>query len=311
MKLERLLIVGKQSKSVLDQHHLIMTDAQLRVHYAEQGIDPERIRLSAESQRISMAAVRATFPEAQVISFEELTPDRANAAEGIAFAGGDNHFQRGSHYVFGQTPVIGFNTDYRPGGSVGALLPFWVDHLASLRARLLTGAYEVEKWTRLEVLVRGQRVGLALCEVTWGETYFGHMSRGVFQILPGGQPISHKSNAPIIVTGSGSSGWYDAEWRVADRPPDYFPRTAREAHLLIRAPYLGLKSSDRPQTSFILREGEELHVTSQCDTAGVIDLDSREKPVIPFPQGAKAVIRLSDLPLHVVRMRGLDGLYEM
>lgn len=311
MKLDRLLIVGKQSKSVLDQHHLILTGAQLREHYAEQGMDPERIRLSAESQQVAMAALRAAFPEARVISFEELTPDRANAAEGIVFAGGDNHFQRGSHYVTGTTPMIGFNTDHRPGGSVGALLPFWANHLAELRARLLKGTYDLEQWTRLEVLVRDQRVGLALCEVTWGEAYFGHMSRGVFQILPGGQPISHKSNAPIIVTGSGAPGWYDAEWRVADRPPDYFPRTAREGHLLIRAPYLGLQVTERPQTSFLLRDGEELHITSQCDTAGVIDIDSRKDPVIPFPQGAKAVIRVSNSPLHVVRMKGFDGLFEI
>jgi NAD kinase len=294
MDLRRMALVPKMSKYEWDRHCFGLDHEGLLTKYRQEGVDMESILASHERQRAALAHVTQRLGAATVLARDDVTRAVNDRFDLVISLGGDNHFQYLTHFLT-TTPILGMNSDVQT--SVGALTPFLPEHTDTLLARLEADEYEIEEWTRLAAQVNGHAIEYATCIYFIGEAERQFMSRHILEVQ--GQREEQKGAGLLVVTGAGSTGWYDSACRYQFPDGNAFPPTAPFARFLLTEPYRG-RLSGHDLRHGELRPGEELHVHSLNDDRGLIGSDSIE--VYPANRGTHILIRLAPHPLRVVAM---------
>jgi NAD+ kinase len=304
--LDRVVVVTKQSKVQYDMERYGWSYDQLQEEYARGPEDKSRILKSHQRQLAALEVLACYIDPARIVSRNDLlVEDVANASLVIAF-GGDNHLQFVSHYIEGDTPLWGVNSD--PQTSFGALLGGEIRDLPAALGALSQGAYRFEPWTRLQVEVDGRFLPAALCDVYIGERERKYMSRHRLEVTDSAgvsTSIEQKSSGMLISSGAGSSGWAKSAGRYLHGGECDFSRESRYARFLLTEPSSAIPGRDDSRQSGplpsrcegILLEGERLVVHSLNDSEGIVSIDSLEE--IPFPRGRTITVRIDPNPLWV------------
>jgi hypothetical protein len=294
MDLRRIALVPKMSKYEWDRHCLGLDHEGLLAKYRQEGVDMDSILASHERQAAALAQVQRHLQGGTLLARDEVTAAVNERFDLIISLGGDNHFQYLSHFLT-TTPILGINSDVQT--SVGALVPFLPEQIEVLVARLEAGDYAVEEWTRLAAWVNGRAIEWATCVYFIGEAERHFMSRHILEFR--GQQEEQKGSGLLIVTGAGSTGWYDSACRYRFPEGNAFAPTAPWACFLLTEPYHGRLSGQALQHGEI-RPGEELCVHSLNDDRGIISSDSIE--VYSANRGTHLCVRLAPQPLRVIAM---------
>lgn len=278
--LEEIRIIAKKSRHTLELERSGLSHLELMARYEERKEDVAALLGSHQRQEESLHALRKIFGPTQFIERDELTPESLRGAKAVIALGGDNHFQYVSHHVTDQL-LIGVNSD--PVLSTGAQVLFRAHELPEIIAKLASGRYEVEEWTRLRVQIDREEFPPILDQLYLGESDPVEMSHYVVK-LKGDQEVQ-KSSGIMVATGAGSTGWYDA---ALHGPSDVFQKTKKEAHFVAReCPRLGRIPYRMKQG--VLTNLDELTILSKNDE-GVARADSLER--LPFRRGAVAHITI-------------------
>lgn len=304
--LDRVVVVTKQSKVQYDMERYGWSYDQLQEEYARGPEDKSRILKSHQRQLAALEVLACYIDPARIVSRNDLLiEDVANASLVIAF-GGDNHLQFVSHYIEGDTPLWGMNSD--PQTSFGALLSGEIRDFPAALGALSRGDYRFEPWTRLQVEVDGRFLPSALCDVYIGERERKYMSRHSLEVTDSvgvSTSIEQKSSGMLISSGAGSSGWARSAGRYLHGGQCDFPRDSRYARFLLTEPSSAIPGSHDLRgggalpfrSDGILLEGERLVVHSLNDGDGIVSIDSLEE--IPFPRGRTVIVRIDPRPLWV------------
>ncbi len=294
MDLSKAVIVPKLSKYELDMRRYILAHDQLMEKYRQEGIDIKKIMNSHERQKNALNELKRYFSEQQFIPRDNLTSDIAAKASLIISFGGDEHFKYVSHFVDNGL-IMGINSD--PLTSEGVLNYFVVDGIEEKLKKLEKGDYAIEEWTRVNAELNRHPVALATSDYLLSKDRRKDMSRHVLEYR--NMKEEQKSSGLLVVSGAGSTGWYDSASGDLYPNGDKFPKNADYAKFFVTEPYRGRLTRCRMRLG-ILEKGEELIVRSLNDDSGILTADSVED--YPFNRGAKAVIKISDKPLRVVKV---------
>jgi NAD kinase len=316
LDLSRVLVVTKLSKVQYDMERFGWSYAQLQDEYARGPEDKTRILTSHARQMAALEVLSSYIEPQRIVSRNALSiEDVKNASLVIAF-GGDNHLQYVSHYIEGNIPIWGINSD--PLTSFGALLGAQICDLPEALGKLSRGEYRFEPWTRVRVEVDGTPLPAALCDVYIGERERKYMSRHLLEMsdqMGNTTTTEQKSSGLLISTGAGSSGWAKSAGRYLHGGECDFPREARYARFLLTEPSSAIPDRDDVRLNGplprrcdgVLVEGEKLVVHSLNDSDGIVSIDSLEE--VSFPRGRTITVQVDPEPLWVPVIE-LDRLYE-
>ncbi|MBR9705598.1 hypothetical protein GOV14_01045 [Candidatus Pacearchaeota archaeon] len=227
----------------------------------------------------------------KTIAFNELHDDHFQDIDLVVTIGGDGTFIRTTHFMRGDTPILGINSE--PEFSEGALTSIKNDQVHEL-GNFLTGNYKVLKRPRARVLHNGKIIQeLALNEVYVGTKDQFHTSRYILE--HNGKEEEHRSSGALVVTGSGSSAWY----KSAGGTP--FPAHEKKLKLLVREPFQSRIFNPEMIESEI-EEGKKIKFTSKRSYGGVVAIDSYA--TYDFNNGDIIEIRISSQPLCVIIRNG-------
>lgn len=294
MNASSIIVVPKMSKYEWDMHTYRLMPNELIEKYTREGVDADVILSSHNRQKESEMMLRKFFSENQFISRELLTGDVSEKAELVIALGGDNHFQYVSHFIE-NTLIMGVNSDTMT--SEGALTYYTAVDFDRLLRKLDARDFNVEEWTRLEARINGYNAALATSEYFLGERERSNMSR--HNLMFKNEKEEHKCSGLIIATGAGSTGWYDAACRYLHPNGNAFPKDSGYCIFLASEPFRGKR--DYRKLEGRIEKDQELEVVSLNNSDGILSADSME--TYNFSRGSKAVIRISDLPLRVVKVR--------
>jgi NAD kinase len=225
--------------------------------------------------------------EFSCINFNELHDDHFQDKDLVITIGGDGTFIRTSHFVRGDTPILGINSE--PETSEGALTTLNCDEVCHLK-NILQGDYETIKRLRARVIKNGELVReLALNEVYVGAANQFHTSRYV--IKHRGQEEEHRSSGVLVVTGAGSKAWYMS---AGGKP---FAHDEPRLKFRVREPFVS-RIFKPILTTGEIEKHETIIFESKRENGGVISVDSWA--IYDFNNGDKVEIRISSQPLNVI-----------
>ena len=269
---------------------------EIEAIYKEDGRDFQRELVSHQRQLAARAVLSESFLPSQFVD-ADLSNDEIREmirkAQLVVSFGGDNHFQRVSHLIDPNTPILGINSDKAPNGSTGALLPYSAESFLESLGSIENGEYKFEPWTRISVEINVKKVGVATCEVFLGEDRRPLMSG--YRLYLRDKVAEHKSSGLVVSNGAGSTGWFDNA--ISSYFPEglQFPKTERTLRFVATEAF---RRTWQKMQHGAVYEGEELVVESRNDDKGIIELDSLE--TFPFERGKKARLTVEQDPLWVI-----------
>jgi NAD+ kinase len=221
------------------------------------------------------------------ISFSELHDEHFEDKDLVITIGGDGTFIRTTHFLRGDTPILGINSE--PETSNGGLTTLNRDEIQELN-NILNGKFKIIKKPRARAIRNGQLIKeLALNEVYVGAANQFHTSRYV--IKHKGKEEEHRSSGVLVVTGSGSHAWY----KSAGGTP--FNHDSEKLKFLVREPFISRIFKPKLTNGDIEKE-EKIIFKSKRKDGGVISIDSW--PTYDFNEGDIIEIRISGQPLKVI-----------
>ena len=221
------------------------------------------------------------------IKFNELHDSHFEDKDLIITIGGDGTFIRTTHFIRGETPILGINSE--PETSEGALTTLNRDEIENLK-EILCGECEIIKRLRARVIRNGELVKeLALNEVYVGAANQFHTSRYV--IKHRNEEEEHRSSGVLVLTGAGSDAWYKS---AGGKP---FNHDEEKLKFLVREPFT--RRIFQPKlTKGEIEKDEKIIFESKREDGGVISVDSWA--IYDFNKGDIVEIRLSSQPLNVI-----------
>lgn len=276
-------------------HRLRSTPESIAAKYKREGVDIPKVMESHERQKKSLHELKKLFEEKQFVSRNDLTKRIVYNKDLVISLGGDNHFQYITHFVDSEL-IMGINSD--PLASEGALTYFTTKNFERILKKLQNDKFEVEEWTRLEAKLNGSKVERATDSYFLGEYSRIKASTHILEFR--GKKERQKCAGLIVATGAGSTGWFNSACRYIHHKGKKFPKTKKCAEFLVTEAYRG-KINKYSMLSGTIKKDDELIVHSLNDDKGILIADSMNAEH-NFNEGAKAVIRISDKPLRVVRI---------
>ena len=289
--MKRILVVAKQSKYEYEKEKFGLSHEQICEKYIGEHANLEAILASHDAQLSARKLFRQLMPEAEMVMMNEVREKIKGYDMAVSF-GGDNSFTYLGHFL-DEIPVVGMNSD--PGRSVGALCMWSAKDLNEFVQRIRRGEYRIEEWTRLQAVVDGAEIERATTEYFVGEKLRKDMSRHV--MVYHGREYEQKSSGLIVVSGAGSTGWYDSANKFLFPNGNRFPKTDKKGVFIVTEPYLYKSRGDGLYCGELL-PGEELTLYSLNDGAGIVSVDCWHEH--DFSRGKKAVIKISEQPLRTV-----------
>jgi len=294
----QIIAVPKISKYEFDLRRYGLSHEELVERYRKEGQDIARILTSHERHVDSVKRLGGLV--SGVIHRDQLKRKTIRNVDLIIAIGGDDHFKYVSHFIDNEL-LMGINSD--PVTSEGALNYFTIEGISKVIERIKQGDFETEEWTRLEAIINSRAVEPATAEYFLGELERPAMSHYVLyhrDKFHRDKVEEQKCSGLLVVTGAGSSGWYDSACRYLYESGNRFPKTANFARFLATEPHRG-RLSGYNMAEGIIEEGEELIIKSLSKGKAVISPDCLERH--NFERGKVAVVRISDKPLRVVRIQ--------
>ncbi|MBI5697083.1 MAG: NAD(+)/NADH kinase, partial [Thaumarchaeota archaeon] len=282
----------KVSAYEIDMNRYRLTHDELIAQYRRDGVNPQKIVSSHERHKQSIKELKKFFGERQFVPRDSLTRNIAAESDLVIALGGDDHFQYVSHFV-DDTPIMGVNSD--PLSSEGMLNYFTAANFGRIARRLAQDDFKVEHWMRLEARLNGAKLPLATAHYFLGESDREDISHYILEYR--GKSEEQKSSGILVVTGAGSTGWYNSAYSYLHADGNKFPKTRKRAAFFVTEIHRG-SLTGHSMLEGVLEEGEEIVVYSLNKHAGRFSVDSCDR--YDFGRGAKAVIRISDKPLKVV-----------
>lgn len=224
---------------------------------------------------------------------DSVTEADVAAADAVVAIGGDGNVLDAAKYVQDATPLLPIRSD---GKSRGGLTTYGYDELDEAADALLEG--DTEEWTR----IAGHHDGatdIALNEIFLGAQDSRDAARYVIEHCQDGeeQVEQQQSDALIVSTGAGSTGWYSN----IDESLEPFPNDAQEFRYVADNP---MDSPDEPYTlrNGTVKPGDTFTVRSLMngDKDGIIGYDGDKSRDYPFPRGTTIEITVADTPLSVI-----------
>ncbi len=300
---DSMLIVLKNTMVEIDMQRNIETEQQTYDRYRAEGIDADKVFASHRAQVEFIKKLRTIFKPEQFLSYGDVNPERISKTSLLVMVGGDNHFQYGAHFITGDTPILGVNSD--PTRSVGFLLGCSANDFELRLSQLERAEYRLEPWSRLGLKVNGSRIRFACCDLFIGESNSTEMSRDILHL--DGIKSSKRSSGLLIAVGPGTTGWAAAAGRAESPRGDFLPNGVRIAKYVYCLPSVIVqRDSETGLLSLPFAENSEgyisgndrLLIESVNDNSGIASADSQID--IPFPRGAKAEVFIDENPNWVV-----------
>ncbi len=292
MKEKKVLVCPKVSKYEWDLHKYRLSYTELIEKYKRERVDYENILLSHERQIKSRELVKEIFENAKIVNRENLTRENIKNVDITISLGGDNHFQYVSHFIDNEY-IFGINSD--PLVSEGVLLSCSTDTLIKIKEKCDKDEYDIEEWTRLDVYINDKFVSRATCDVFIGEKERVFTSRQI--LFFNDSEKQQKSSGILVSTGSGSTGWFSSASRFITSEPIFKP-TEKYAKFILTEPYKGTLT-DSTLIEGTIRANSHFRVCSLNNNNGIVVLDSLDE--FPFPRAAVVSIKISQVPLNVLR----------
>jgi NAD+ kinase len=221
------------------------------------------------------------------IKFSELNDDYFDDRNLVITIGGDGTFIRTTHFMGGETPILGINSE--PELSEGALTSLNKDEISYLED-IIEGNYKLIQRPRARAILNGQLIKeLALNEVYVGTANQFHASRYIIEI--NGNKEEHRSSGVLVATGSGSTSWYKS---AKGTPFDY---NEEKLAYLVREPKTSRIFNPQLINGYIEKD-KKITFKSTRKYGGIIAIDSWK--VYDFNEGDIAEVRLSGQPLNVI-----------
>jgi NAD kinase len=291
MEEKKVLICPKISKYEWDLHKYKYSHKELIEEYKKEGVDYEYILQSHERQLQSRALSKEIFPNAMIVQKENLTKEKVKQVDITIALGGDNHFQYVSHFIEDGL-MFGINSDYL--SSEGVLLSSTTNNIEEVKRRCDQNEYQIEKWTRINIILNNKFIARATCDVFIGEAERHLTSRNI--IFYKGLTRQQKSSGILVSTGSGSTGWFSSASRFLNEESVFDPKSDY-AKFIVTEPYKG-SLTDYTLISGKIDKKHHLKVNSLNSDKGKIIADSLEQ--FNFSRGSFVEIEISDTPLNVV-----------
>lgn len=290
--LEKIVVVPRMSQYEFDRRMYELGHDGVMEKYRSEGSNGEEIFASHKRQQESLETLKKFFKENQFVPAEKFTKEKADLASLVIALGGDDHIKFVSHFI-DDALVMGVNSD--PVLSEGALTYFTAKNFEDVIRNLSNGYFNVENWTRLEATINGHKIPRAISEYFLGERE--RMKMSGYRLTIGKDSERQKSSGLLVVTGAGSTGWYNSACRYVYPNGNPFPKEQSSAR------YLGAELYHGQLTGYKMLEGvlepeQELIVHSFNKHNGIISPDSIGE--FSFPRGSTAIIKISDKPLKVI-----------
>lgn len=288
-----LLVVRRLSKFELHKQLLGLSDEQLLADYQRRKINWKPIVKCHESLQRAVKFLERILGADKIVTRDSFDPNSVSEDAVLMVLGGDDHLKYVAQSA-GNRRILAVNPD--PWRSDGALTSCMSEELPDVLDSLMTGNYTVEDWTRLDAIVDGVYAGSAMSEIRLSENDPDDMSH--HRLCQGAQCAEQKGTGLLVATGAGSTGWYRSAGRYQFPKGNAFERTAGTARYILREPHEGRLLGESMWHGEITAQ-QSLMIESLNDGAATMSFDAVSK--VPFPHGARVELRISELPLHVIK----------
>lgn len=296
-KPNKILIIAKKSRYELEVGN--QEQEQEQAFYNKTKIlnnSLTRIMSSHQRQLQSRKILQnSAFLYSEIIFRAKIAQKNLSDYDLIIALGGDNHFTFiGHHCITHNIPILGCNSDTRT--SLGALLYFSPESLVAEANNKWQNLY-CEQWPLLFAQINypdGQIVETigAISEISVRNNNPDLISRYIISYR--GTIEEQKSSGVLLVTGAGSTGWYQSGHynqeidKSFDKQADFFQIYCRELSKTARKKYRFTDFSVHDQCTII------------SDMDGGISIDCLPERVYPFPSGTIARFQFMPKKLAVV-----------
>lgn len=222
--------------------------------------------------------------------------------------GQDGLVSNTAKYLTGQ-PLIGINPE--PDHIEGILLPWRVDQIETLLAKVLSQRHSVQNVTLAEATLNDGRKLRAFNDLFIGQA--GHSS-ALYNIAHFGVNEFQSSSGIIVSTGAGSTGWMRSIYTGSSKliatgemledgvAADTRPPLARDADALlfaVREPWPSRKTGTSIVSGSVTAD-EPLEIQSRMAANGVIFSDGIEWDYLEFNEGSHATISVATEKVQLV-----------
>lgn len=296
----KIIIAFKDSLWNWDKTRLNLNTDELRAWYEKQGSDWRRIEESHKRQQESLTYIQNVFPNATILSREEIKNGFPFDPTLVIALGGDNHAQYVSHRIKDDTPFLGINSD--PQTSSGATLQGTIDEVELFKEQLSSGTYQFIPFTKIEAIVNDTYSFTAMCDVLISDELRMIISRYFFEIknsdeVGDNKRFEMKNSGLLVSSGSGSTGWTGAAFKSMLH---YDPKMPPDTDGLIYIATESLNSGTEIDYAGVVRPNEHISLTSRLKDTGFIVPDSLKEDGCHFPRGSIVKISISKEPLWVI-----------
>lgn len=269
----------------------------------DQYQDEDRIYEQSVGQLMSEADIGYPLREVQrdmLANFHFFDPAFCPA---VMVIGPDGLVANAAKYVR-DVPIIGVNPD--PKRNDGILLPFSVTEARAAVQRVIKNSARIREVTLAEVQTNDGQQMLAFNEFFVGAG--SHVSAR-YTLEHQGKAESQSSSGLLLSTGAGSTGWLSSVFNMAtgvsrflgadDASPPSLNWEDRRLLWAVREPFVSRHSSAESIAGY-LDEGDQLVVSSQMPTGGVIFSDGVESDFLEFNSGSIATFGVSQQQAKLV-----------
>ncbi len=282
----KILAVCKFSKLEYDQIKYNLSSSDLIKKYEREGIEYDVIIESHTEQKMCIDLARNLLPEACFIRTTDLKKEHTVDKDLIISLGGDEHLKYVIHNSVHDKLILSVRSDNLK--SEGALSTCNRFNLEEMVKQIRSNNYIIAQWTKIEAYLNDKPIEKSADTIFIGEKNPTRMTR--YFLYYNDEIEEQKSSGLIVVTGTGSTGWFKS---CGGKP---FSRIAKIGRFIAREIYIGTKTgNDLRIGEFAPNEQLEIHSLMEN---GIVEIDSIKEH--PFKRGDKLVIRVSDEALKMV-----------
>lgn len=263
------------------------------------GTNSEKILAShyrqLESFRTVQSELEKSFPSVTIFEGDNLSRRAISKSDLVITLGGDDYLKLVSHYVKDGL-ILSINSD--PVTSHGGMIDFNVATFLDFLPRLMTGDFNINEWTRLSVIINGQRSNvMAMSEVFIGARDRLAASRNIIELAGCSEEIN--GSGILIYTGAGSTGWARAERSCKHELAEAFSRVSPSAQFYVTSIFPPEMAETHSLKEGILNPGQQIKFTYSGHYRGVVSIDPRAYQY-NLERGGRVSVEISDKPLKVV-----------
>jgi len=306
MALEKVVFVVKKTRleELLETHSTV---SQIKFYLESRGESFKNYMDAHEIYKRNSDGIMRSISSKlnrQVVDKSELQMFTADRRSVIVIIGDPGLVANCAKYVGGQ-PVIALNPD--PERYADVFTSCGIDEFRCVLGNVMDGEFDVENVTMVKAeLDDGQEI------IAVNDIYAGMMTQvsARYELMIDGVSEWQSSNGVVVLSGAGSTGWYQSIMRnaysLAGLLDDYnerdytFSRESNYLRFVVRDPFVS-KVSNADSVHGTISKTRPLKLVSHMPDGGVIFGDGVESDYISFPVGARVKLMPADEKLRLVR----------